>query len=281
MFNFLKDQDPELAKEYQKERFLSGETGVGYNYRQPTETIVVENNVGKMELTESEKFLGHMTSMDDLSNDHFCKQYVAGRQIPTSYYKDLYFTEDFKDTAYKFKYDGYENVPPKPRLVIPFLDTDGNIIALQGRALDNDKLRYITLKANDDCDKIYGLHNIKFDRKIHVFEGPFDSMFIDNSLAQAGSSTEISQYLPDDYKKSDVVFVFDNERRSKNICAEMQKRAVQGYSVCLWGDNIVSKDVNEMITDDGLTVEQIKQHIDDNSYGGLKFSLMFKNWRKC
>ena len=43
-------------------------------------------------------------------------------------------------------------------------------------------------------------------------EGPFDSTFINNSVALCGSDGEIS-----DLEGSDKVFVYDNEPRNKEI----------------------------------------------------------------
>ena len=47
------------------------------------------------------------------------------------------------------------------RLIIPFYDKEKNLVAFQGRALDDSKIRYITIKLEENLPKIFGI-----DRKI-------------------------------------------------------------------------------------------------------------------
>ena len=64
-----------------------------------------------------------------------------------------------------------------------------NLVGIQGRSLDfrNPKsVKYITVMINDDAPKIYGLDDVELDGPVYVTEGPFDSTFIENSIAMCG-----------------------------------------------------------------------------------------------
>ena len=63
-----------------------------------------------------------------------------------------------------------------PRLLIPFRNEKGEIFAYQGRAFGNEQPKYITIKLDEDADKIYGLDRVDKDKEIYVVEGPIDSM---------------------------------------------------------------------------------------------------------
>ena len=48
--------------------------------------------------------------------------------------------------------------------------------------------------------------------------------------------------------------------------------------VCIWPDNIVEKDINDMAYK--LSTRKIQKIIDDNTYSGLEAKLRFGEWRK-
>ena len=65
---------------------------------------------------------------------------------------------------------------------------------------------------DEDRIKVYGLDRVNFNKTVYITEGPFDSLFIDNAIAMAGADV--------DWKLIDgkeAVFVYDNEKRSKEI----------------------------------------------------------------
>ena len=56
--------------------------------------------------------------------------------------------------------DIYKHLYEEPRLVIPFFDKSREMFALQGRALGQSDLRYITIKLSDEYPKIFGLDRV-------------------------------------------------------------------------------------------------------------------------
>jgi hypothetical protein len=73
----------------------------------------------------------------------------------------------------------------------------------------------------------------------------------------------------------------DNEPRNKEIVKQLEKYIDAGYSVCMFPDTVKQKDINEMILEGGLSVEDIVELINTNTYTGMDAKLKFVNWRKC
>ena len=48
---------------------------------------------------------------------------------------------------------------------------------------------------NEDAPKIYGLDKINERKPIYITEGPFDSTFVENSVAMCGSDLDIGRLV--------------------------------------------------------------------------------------
>ena len=267
-YNFLKQVDPNLIQEYQLERYKNGETG-NNNYTKP------EFEEYKQEAPKFKKAL-ELPSIDSLPEGHFAKNYVQQRQIPEAFSSQLYYAEDFKQfvETLGIQKDGLHK--DDKRLVIPFYDTEKNLIAIQGRSLGESKLRYITLKLHDDNKKVFGLDRIDTDELIYVVEGPIDSMFLSNAVATADSNLES---ITDVLDKSKVALVFDNEPRNKEIVAKMEKAIDNHFNVVIWPEMIEKKDINDMILD-GFSSDEIQDIIDNNTFVNLRAKMEFISWKK-
>ena len=162
------------------------------------------------------------------------------------------------------------------RLIIPFFDKEKRLIAVQGRALGESKIRYITVKIQDDVPKFYGLDRIDETKTVYVVEGPIDSMFLENAVATADSNLEsIINVLP----KDKVVLVFDNEPRNKEIVKKINLAIENHFNVVIWPEYIDSKDINEMILN-GFSPDEIQDIISNNTFVNLRAKMEFVNWKK-
>jgi transcriptional regulator NrdR family protein len=260
-YNFLKFIDANLVREYSLERYKDGETG-NHNYTKPAFDISKPIFKQKIDLE----------NINSLPDNHFAKQYVANRQIPKDRWTELYFASDFKAFVESFDIDKdlKEN---DPRLIIPFYNAKKDLIGFQGRALSESKIRYITIKIDENAPKIFGLDRLK-SGTTYVVEGPIDSMFIDNALATADanlSSIEIDN--------KDLVLIYDNEPRNKDIVKQIAKAIKEQFQVVIWPATIESKDINEMILS-GLTKQQLMSIIKENTYSGLRAEMELNNWHK-
>jgi len=267
-YNFLKQVDESLLKEYQLERYKNGETG-NNNYPKP------EFEEYKTETPKFKKAL-ELPTIDSLPEAHFAKNYVSQRRIPETFYSQLYFAEDFAAFIQSLGIEKENLHKDDKRLVIPFYDKDKNLIAIQGRALGESKLRYITLKLHDDNKKVYGLDRANTESMVYVTEGPIDSMFIENAVATADSNLES---ITDCVDKSKVVLVFDNEPRNKEIVAKINSAIDNHFNVVIWPEFIDSKDINEMVLD-GFSPDEIQDIISKNTFVNLRAKMEFVNWKK-
>jgi len=170
-------------------------------------------------------------------------------------------------------------VHDEPRLIIPLIDQEENCFGVQGRGFKADGIRYITIIFDDTRPKIYGLDAVNFNERVYVTEGPIDSMFLPNAIAMAGSDgVRVIEGLAG-VNKSNVVFVYDNEPRNKDICRIMDKVIEMGYNVAFWPDHIEYKDINDMVIG-GLKPADIKLIIDNNTYVDLQAKMKMVTWRK-
>ena len=267
-YNFLKEVDPNLLKEYQLERYKNGETG-NNNYPKP------EFQEFKSEKPSFKKAL-ELPSIDSLPEAHFAKNYIQQRRIPEILHSQLYYAEDFAAFIQSLGIDKDGLHKNDKRLVIPFYDKEKNLVAVQGRSLGESKLRYITLKLHDDNKKVYGLDRIDEDKLIYVVEGPIDSMFLENAVATADSNLES---ITDVLDKSKVVLVFDNEPRNKEIVAKLEHAIDNHFNVVIWPEFIEEKDINDMVLN-GFSPDEIQDIIDKYTVVNLRAKMEFVNWKK-
>jgi hypothetical protein len=267
-YNFLKQVDESLLKEYQLERYKNGDTG-NNNYPKP----VFEDF--KTEAPTFKKAL-ELPSIDSLPEAHFAKNYVQQRRIPETFHSQLYFAEDFATFIQNLGIEKEGLHKNDPRLVIPFYDKEKNLVAIQGRALGESKLRYITLKLHDDNKKIFGLDRTNEEELIYVLEGPIDSMFLENAVATADSNLES---ITDVLDKTKVVLVFDNEPRNKEIVSKMEHAIDNHFNVVIWPEMIEEKDVNDMVLS-GFSPDEIQDIISKNTFVNLRAKMEFVSWKK-
>ena len=260
--NFLKDNASDLHDEYVMERYKQGLTGKGRNVANP-----------KFEF-EKPKFVKSRTDLpkvSELNNSHPAKGYLLGRGIPEEYFSEFYYAEKFCKWVNTQK-PTFKNVKKDhPRIIIPFIDTDGSWFGFQGRSLmPNDDLRYITIMLDEDRPKVYGLNKIKSESTVYIVEGPFDSLFVENGVAMCGADVDVSSF---DW---DCVYIFDNEPRNKQICDRISSAIDRGDSVVIWPTNLIEKDLNDMV----LSGHDVKTLVESNTYQGLEAKVKFTEWKR-
>ena len=267
-YNFLEKVDPNLVKEYALERYKNGEQGRD-NYTKPNFEEY------KTELPKFKKSLG-IPTIHSLPKEHYAKVYVESRRIPERFHSDLYFAEDFKGFVEALQIEKEGLIDNDPRLIIPFYDEDKNLVAFQGRALGESKLRYITVKTDKDNNKLFGVDRINKEETIYVVEGPIDSMFLENAVATADSNLMAAARH---FDKTKIVLVYDNEPRNKDIVKQIDKAIEEHYQVVIWPEMIVEKDINDMILN-GFSPDEIQDIISKNTFVNLRAKMEFINWKK-
>jgi hypothetical protein len=260
LYQLLEHVDTNLAKQYRLESFTEGKT------HKPETTIDFKPPV----FGTKKPYLDILSPISGPA-----LQYALDRQLPKAHIDKLFWVEDSQllekiDPKYEGRIIGNE-----PRLVIPFYDIKGNMFALQARAIDNNKLRYITIKINEKHPLVYGLNDVNFTKEIYIFEGPFDSMFIPNSVAVGGSDfNRISRWF------STGTIVFDNQPRNIEIVNKMVELATQHYNIVVWPSYLRSKDINDMILE-GFSATKILDIINQNTFTDLSALNSIQNWKRC
>ena len=124
---------------------------------------------------------------------------------------------------------------------------------------------------NDDFPKLYGLETINEEKPIYIVEGPFDSTFVENSVAMCGSDVDIGSF-----NWSDYIWVLDNEPRNREIVNRVSKLIDRGQKVVIWPNIIIEKDINDMI----LAGHDVMSMIKLNTHSGLEAKIKFNSWKK-
>jgi hypothetical protein len=115
---------------------------------------------------------------------------------------------------------------------------------------------------------------VDFAKNIYVLEGPIDSLFLDNSVAAAGSLSNINTLLKFT-PKDNIIIVPDNDRRNKQTERFTADALAKGFKLCLWPDDFKYKDLNDAITK-GVTKESLFDIITRNTFDGLMGITKFK-----
>ena len=272
---FLKDVDSNLYFEFKKE-FMSGE-----------KTKDLDDYEKFVEKLKPKKFITNsplkgLKKISQLHHDDSMKLYVANRQIPTPYHAKLFKCPNFMtwvNTIIPDKFSAEAIEKDETRLLIPFINKENIVHAVQGRSLrKNSQVKYITVIFDESVPKVYGLDTVDLNKKSYVFEGPIDAMFVPNSIATAGGDL-VATLRPLESIKSNLIIVYDNEPRSIETKKKLDKAIMNGYNVCIWPENMEHKDVNDMIMA-GLSSEFIKHIIDTNTYRDLAAKLKLTQWSK-
>jgi len=260
--SFLKDLDPVTHKEYVFEKFKEGH--IGKNFVHETPESVVEKAM------ESKPVFKKRVKVDlpNAFDVNVSKIYLHGRAI---FEGEFYYTDNFKEFANTIRPGTFESTKyGEERIVIP-LKRDGKLIGVQGRALSSNPIKYITVMIDDEQPKIYGLDTINPDLPVYVVEGPLDSTFLDNSVALCGSDGDVGCL-----EGSDLVFVYDNEPRNKEIVKRVERHIESGDQVVIWPKGVQEKDINDMV----LAGHYVNNIIKSNTFKGLEAKLHFTTWKK-
>lgn len=260
---FLKKVFPELYDQYIYDSF-------GYS-KKKKKTLVVPK-IEKPEFNVKKNALSYLERAGNMGVSY---EYCLARGMSTDMISKLYYTENFKAfvNTHLIK-DKFANInKPDERLVIPFFNENKELVGMQGRSLDpNNPVKYITIKLiSEDHELVFGMDTVDKSNVSYVFEGPLDSMFIDNGVAFAGPALASMKGV------TNRVLVWDNEPRNKQINEFQLDAILDGESVVIWPKLNTKKDVNDMILS-GIKVDA--KYLADNTYRGIEAQLAFDRWNK-
>ena len=258
--SFLKKVDATLQSQYSLEKFKDGKTGKGSTTNEPDVLEVAK---------ESKPRYKRRVRLDlpGAYEEKKSSEYLNRRQVQG----DFYYAKTFRRFINGIKHTFDDLRYDEERIVIP-LYYNGDIVGVQGRALDPNPVKYITVMFDDDAPKIYGLDKIRRGTPVYIVEGPFDSTFIRNAIAMCGADGDVSRYGIDT-----PVYVYDNEPRNSEIVKRIQSAIAAEQTVVIWPDHIQEKDINDMY----LAGHDVQNLVESNVYSGLRAKLKFNTWKRA
>jgi len=255
--NFIKTLDPVLYKQYTMEKFKEGHAGKTFHTPAP-----------KLEFQKPVFKKKRKVDLPKASEHPGAKDYLVKRGLdPDEFFYAAKFKKWANTQTRAFDNTQYDDA----RIVIPLYTEDGNLFGFQGRALGPSKVKYITIMLDDDIPKVYGLDKMDKSKTVYVVEGPFDSTFVDNAIAMCGADVSL-----DSLGIEDLVYVYDNEPRNKEICQRIEKVIKQGKKLVIFPSKISQKDINDMV----LAGHDVESILKSNTYSTLKAQIKFNEWKK-
>jgi hypothetical protein len=260
---FLQDHSAGLYDQYVLERYKEGTTGKGRRVANPK--FEFKKPEFKKTVTK-ETIFDSLPTIESLNTTHPAKQYLLNRKIPEIYFSNFYYAEDFN------AWENNKNTIKEARIILPLISEDGNVFGYQARSLNKDAtLRYITTILDKQYPKLFGLDRINKHENIYITEGPFDSLFISNSLAMCGADVSLG-----DWGIDNPTWIYDNEPRNKQIVERINKTIQYGNKIVIWPDSVKEKDINDMI----LAGHDVQSMVECNTYSGLEAQVKFNLWKK-
>lgn len=259
---FIEQHAPTVHKEYSLEVFKAKSETQFTRKAEPDKP-----KFEKPKFRSTPKFLKKYPKISSLNVDHPAKKWVMRRCIPGKFHGLLHYAEEFE----------YEDMSwNDPRILIPFFNEDKEVIAYQGRAIGKSKMRYLTGILSGP--KIYGLDRVDKNHIIYVTEGPIDSMFLSNCISCAGagtiSITETLHVLP-----HQLVYIYDNERRNREIIKFMERAIDSGSGVYFWDSKIRDKDINDVVMSGNSDI--FYRSLNSNVKFGLEAKVELTQWKRC
>ena len=253
--SFLKELDPVVHKQYVFERFKNNSTGRGTVVEEPKFKFEAPKFTPKVDLPKA-------------TEHPAAKGYLEKRSLDAS---KFYYTPTFKKWVNTLVHNKFSDTKyDEPRIVIPLI-YENQLIGFQGRSLGPNSVKYITIMLDEAAPKVYGLDTINRKFPVYVVEGPFDSNFVSNSVALCGSDGDMECL-----ESCDLIYVYDNEPRNKEIVRRIENCIKNDKRVVIWPTNIKEKDINDMV----LGGHDVMDVLQSNTYSGLKAQLQFNTWKR-
>lgn len=273
---FLKALDYNLFQSYSLEQFKA-QPFIEKDDDKNTTTVSTKNIFADLKIFKSSDDF-KITKISSLNPRNEAWKIIRKRKIPNSYHPFLFYCTAFKHFVNSIIPEKFNlELPDSPRLIIPFLSSNNRLIGFQGRDLVNSDAKYLTIMLDHNYPKIFGLNRFKTNERAYLLEGPFDSMFLPNSLAFCGLDFDkMAEFVT---PKSSTL-ILDNEPHSSYVVSHMKTAIEKGYSLFFWPQSIKEKDINEYICA-GHSEQDVLNLVKFYTKSGLSALAELSKWRKC
>ena len=269
--------DGTAYKQYVLEKYVKG----GNKH-----TPVEKPDFSSLKGNAAEYFRNHPKNLSiskvcDLPESHPARAYIQNRRIPEKFWNEVFYTEkfyDFLNADFPDHGKKPEECPNDERIVLLYTDTNGFVTHVAGRAIDKSNgLRYISIKVSDVDRKVFGTHRLDLSKPSYVVEGQFDSLFVDNCVASGDASL---LGVVDYFGSGDWTLIYDNEPRNREICRHLERAIDSGHKVVIFPSDLEWKDLNDMVQKGGMSLDDIRDLIQKNTFKGAMAMLKFLRWKR-
>lgn len=282
---FLRQNFPELYKDWKREYVIE-------KYGVKTPEKKKEQDAKKQEFSErtkklvrnldskSHSVLSEFKKLRELPKDHPAIKWFASRKLPLFLLNDSYYIHDIAPIKNSLQGEDLDEIPCS-RVGFPIWNRDRSLLVgitmrdITGRS----KNKYLVIRNKEtDLPLLYGLDRLNLEDPIKVFEGPIDSTFIPNGCAVGNGGVDSAKNHPD-LQGCELIYVFDNQPRHKQVVELMNDSISKGLRVAFWDELISEKDVNDCVLA-GYDVSFLDEMFLSAPTSVLKRKLMFSKWRK-
>lgn len=248
----LKDYNHALFKEMMIEMFG----------KKSDNNPIIKTNTKKI----NERLSGKLVGIKHVTSGIF-EEYLSSRRIPQEKHSMFLEIDSLSKFAKLFNRYKDKKFPDVKCIGIPFR-IGNNTSFVQCRTIEACGIRYITFEV-DGGPKIFGYNDIDKSQTVSVLEGPFDSTFVYNAVANAGAADHSNT----DFlirQGCDLRFIFDRDYETNyQVRKQLDERISQGYKVVIYDKNFQYKDINDAIID-GWSIEVVNSYLDKRTFKGLK-----------
>ena len=221
-----------------------------------------------------------LPKISSLSPYHPAWKYIVERKIPNEFHAIFRWCSNFMTWTNQLipgKFEEKALQYDEGRILIPFFNKDRHFFAYTGRSLlPIAEVRYITIVLNSNEPLLWGLDRLNYKKHLKVVEGPLDATFLNNCIALGGgnfsSLTKLATY-------DKIIMILDNEPRSRETKAKIEKAIEHDFKVVIWPDTIKEKDINAMILA-GYSPDYIEHIITTNTFEGIEAKMRLTQWSK-
>lgn len=264
-YQFIKEFDPNLFKEYSLESFKEKMDCQQIDYT-PTKHV-----------PETKKYIPNifegLPQVKSLADDHPAKIVMETRKLPLKF--NYFYADKFIEWS-KTNNDKFVNWKGSdhPRIIIPWYSRERTIIGYSARAIrSEDTPKYIRIFVDADIkEKFFGLERLDDTKTHYVTEGELDSLMIPNAIAVANGKLHT-------YLHKNAVYLGDIDIRNPQIMKNTSDMIDLGLKVCLLPTDLGAKDLNELVIL-GYSQRQLIELINKNTFQGLTARMKFNLWKK-
>lgn len=239
--NFLYNYDSDLYNQYMSEIKLDI-----FKFKSK-QTRSIENEYIKEYIKpfKINKFIQLNNNFIPANNVPFVREYLLKRKVSESQINQLYFYYKINSTQ-----------PFNNSIIFPFYYND-KIYGFQSRNIAMK--RFNIFLCDESYPKIFNLFNIDLNKDVYIFEGFFDSIFIENSICLNGADISI-EYIS---QIPNPVFVMDNDKTGYE---KMKKYADLNHKIFIYPSDFKYKDFNEFVVKTNCKSIEVAHLIRSNIY---------------